>query len=159
MALKMKKINLLILVTTLCIACNNSEKKQAIKIGAVQASENNLKSEKEQSPLQASIERGGLVYSNLCMQCHLANGKGVPGNFPPLAGSNWLKEKRTESIYTVKYGQKGEIEVNGVQYNGVMMRMGLSDEEVADVMNYVMNNWGNSQKKMVTAAEVANIEE
>lgn len=151
----MKKTILLITVALTILACNDSEKKQSIKIGAVQVSQN----EKEQTPLEASMERGGLVYTDFCMQCHLANGKGVPGNFPPLAGSNWLKDKRTESIYGVKYGQKGEIEVNGIQYNGVMVPMGLSDEEVADVMNYVMNNWGNTQDKMVTEAEVAKIEE
>lgn len=137
------------------LACNNTEKKKSIKIGSVKVSE----TEKEQTPLQASMDRGGLVYTDFCMQCHLANGKGVPGNFPPLAGSNWLKDKRTESIHGVKYGQKGEIEVNGVTYNGVMVPMGLSDEEVADVMNYVMNSWGNTQDKMVTEAEVAKLEE
>lgn len=151
----MKKTLLLITIAVFLISCNNSEKKQAVEVGAVQGPKTNA----TQDPLKASIERGGLVYTDFCMQCHIANGKGVPGNFPPLAGSNWLKEKRTESIRGVKYGQKGEIEVNGVSYNGVMMPMGLSDEEVADVMNYVMNSWGNTQDKMVTEAEVAKIEE
>ncbi|WP_432410896.1 c-type cytochrome [Rasiella sp. SM2506] len=151
----MKKTILLITVTLALLACNDSEKKKSIKIGAVQVSE----TEKDQNPLQASMERGGLVYTDFCMQCHLANGKGVPGNFPPLAGSNWLKDKRTESIRAVKFGQKGEIEVNGKPYNGVMVPMGLSDEEVADVMNYVMNKWENTQEEMVTEAEVAKIEE
>ena len=76
-----------------------------------------------------------------------------------MANSNWLKDKRAESIHAVKFGQKGEIEVNGKVYNGVMAPMGLSDQEVADVMNYVMNNWGNKQEKMVTEAEVAEIKE
>jgi mono/diheme cytochrome c family protein len=78
--------------------------------------------------------------------------------FPPLYLSNWLKDMRTESIKAVKYGQKGEIEVNGVTYNGVMVPMGLSDQEVADVMNYVMNSWGNTQNAMVTEAEVKTVE-
>jgi mono/diheme cytochrome c family protein len=151
----MKKIISLITVVLLLLACNDSEKKQEDNGSAAKVSE----TEKDQTPLQTSMERGGLVYTNFCMQCHMANGKGVPGNFPPLAGSNWLTEKRTESIRGVKYGQKGEIEVNGVKYNGVMTPMGLSDEEVADVMNYVMNTWGNTQDKMVFEAEVANIEE
>ncbi len=151
----MKKTILLISVALLLIACGDTEKKKSVKIGAVQVSE----TEMDQTPLMASMERGGLIYTDFCMQCHLGNGKGVPGNFPPLAGSNWLKDKRAESIYAVKYGQKGEIEVNGVIYNGVMVPMGLSDEEVADVMNYVMNSWENTQDKMVTEAEVANIKE
>lgn len=151
----MKQILLLLTVALMALACNDSEKKKSIKIGSVQISEESEK----QTPLQASMERGGMVYTDFCMQCHLANGKGVPGNFPPLAGSNWLTEKRTESIHAVKFGQKGEIEVNGVTYNGVMVPMGLSDQEVADVMNYIMNNWGNKQETMVTEAEVAKIKE
>ncbi|MBX2826679.1 MAG: cytochrome c [Flavobacteriaceae bacterium] len=104
------------------------------------------------------MERGGLLYSDFCMQCHLANGFGVPGSFPPLANSDWLRDKRTESIHAVKFGQKGKITVNEIPYDGYMAPMGLSDEEVADVMNYVMNSWGNSQKKMVTPQEVKAVE-
>ena len=112
----------------------------------------------QDTSLKASKERGGLVYTDFCMQCHLANGKGIPGSFPPLAQSNWLSEKRIESIRSVKYGQNGEITVNGETYTGVMAPMGLSDDEVADVMNYVMNSWGNTQDKMVTEEEVAAVE-
>ena len=151
----MKKALLLLTLPLVLAGCNNSEKKNNIKIGGVKISE----TEKEQTPLEASMERGGIIYTDFCMQCHLGNGKGVPGNFPPLAGSNWLKEKREESIHAVKYGQKGEIVVNGVTYNGVMVPMGLSDREVADVMNYVMNSWGNTQDEMITENEVAKVEE
>jgi len=111
----------------------------------------------EEIDLNTSIERGGLIYTDFCMQCHLANGMGIPGTFPPLAKSNWLIEKRMESIHAVKFGQRGEIEVNGVLYNGLMAPMGLTDQEVADVMNYVMNSWGNTQKQMVTPDEVSKI--
>ena len=152
----MKKILVLASVLFTLGACQNSEEKKApkktIKIGQVE------RPDATQSELQKSKERGGMVYSDFCMQCHLANGKGIPGNFPPLYLSNWLKDMRTESIKAVKYGQKGEIEVNGVTYNGVMVPMGLSDQEVADVMNYVMNSWGNTQDGMVTEAEVKAVE-
>ncbi|MAP54783.1 cytochrome c [Altibacter sp.] len=131
-------------------ACNSSEKKKTAP--TLQSRTTTLQ---EQDPLQKSIDRGAAVYSDFCMQCHMADGKGIPGNFPPLANSNWLSEKRTESIHAVKYGQQGEITVNGVVYNGVMAPMGLSDQEVADVLNYVMNAWGNNQTKPVTKEEVA----
>jgi hypothetical protein len=143
----MKKILVLASVLFALGACQNLEEKKVpkktIKIGQVE------RPDPTQSELQKSKER---------MQCHLANGKGIPGNFPPLYLSNWLKDMRTESIKAVKYGQKGEIEVNGVTYNGVMVPMGLSDQEVADVMNYVMNSWGNTQNAMVTEAEVKTVE-
>jgi len=109
----------------------------------------------QQTPLQKSIARGKDIYTDFCIQCHMATGKGNGTTFPPLDGSDWLKKKRTESIHAAKFGQKGEILVNGKKFNGVMPPAGLSDEEVADVMNYVMNSWTNKTKKMVTVKEVA----
>jgi mono/diheme cytochrome c family protein len=148
----MKKI-LIVCLSVGLFGCGNSDKKksEAIKIGGDD-------SRKTQTSLEKSMERGGAVYTDFCMQCHMANGKGIPGNFPPLAGSNWLTEKRTESIHSVKFGQSGEIVVNGVTYDGIMAPMGLSDEEIADVMNYIMNSWGNTQDKMVTPQEVKAVE-
>tara|TARA_R110000850_G_scaffold30630_2_gene84159 strand:+ start:7690 stop:8151 length:462 start_codon:yes stop_codon:yes gene_type:complete len=118
----------------------------------------NVETVQETPELEKSISRGQSVYNDFCIQCHLPNGKGTKGIFPPLDGADWLVEKRTESIHAVKYGQKGEIVVNGVTYNNVMPPMGLSDQEVADVMNYVMNSWSNTQDKMVTVEEVKAIE-
>lgn len=103
--------------------------------------------------LVKSISRGKEVYADFCMQCHLGNGKGSE-TVPPLAASDWLVNKRKESIHAVKFGQSGPIKVNGKSYNGRMSPMGLSDDEVADVMNYIMNSWGNKQSKMVTVSEV-----
>ncbi len=117
------------------------------------------KAEKEvytsQDPLAESIERGAEVYQDFCIQCHLGKGEGVAGTFPPLAGSDWLTEDRyKEAIKAVKYGQQGPITVNGIDYNGVMANLELYEDEVADVMNYIMNNWGNTQKEMITEEEV-----
>lgn len=104
--------------------------------------------------LQKSINRGKEVYTDFCMQCHLATGKGDLINFPPLDGSDWLTKKRKQSIHAVKYGQTGEVIVKGKKFNNIMPPLGLSDQEVADVLNYVMNSWSNKQKKMVTLEEV-----
>jgi len=117
------------------------------------------KAEKEvyttQDPLAASIERGAAVYTDFCIQCHLGKGEGVEGAFPPLAGSDWLTEARyKEAVKAVKYGLAGPITVNGVKYDGVMANLELYEDEVADVMNYIMNNWGNTQKKMITEDDV-----
>lgn len=105
-----------------------------------------------------SFKRGKVVYLDFCITCHLADGKGITGTFPPLDKSNWLSEKRQESIRAVKYGLQGPIEVNGEKYNMAMAPLGLSDQEVADVMNYVMNSWSNSSKKPVSLEEVKAIE-
>ncbi len=97
---------------------------------------------------------GKEIYADFCMQCHGATGKGDGTNFPPLDGSDWLKNKHTASIAAVKYGQSGPITVNGKKYNSSMPAMGLTDQEVADVMNYIMTSWSNKQTKVVTVKEV-----
>ena len=107
--------------------------------------------------LKSSMERGKIVYEDFCVTCHLPNGEGVESTFPPLANSDYLMKNREASIRGVKYGQRGELEVNGVIYNNTMVPMGLTDEEIADVMNYVYNSWGNKNEQMVTAEEVAGI--
>ena len=66
----------------------------------------------QQTPLQKSIANGKDVYTDFCVQCHMATGKGDGLNFPPLDGSDWLKKKTSEIIHVVKYGQTGEIIVN-----------------------------------------------
>ncbi|SHF98771.1 Cytochrome c [Flavobacterium segetis] len=110
----------------------------------------NKTSVKTQSP-------GKEIYFDFCVQCHGANGKGDLKNFPPLDDSDWLKNKRKESIAAVKFGQSGEIVVNKIKYNNAMPAMGLSNQEVADVMNYIMTSWSNKQSKIVTESEVAAI--
>lgn len=100
---------------------------------------------------------GKEIYTDFCIQCHGANGKGDGKNFPPLDGSDWLKKKRKQSIHAVKYGQSGEIIVNNKKFNNIMPPMGLSNKEVADVMNYIMHSWSNKSGKTVTEAEVEKI--
>lgn len=112
---------------------------------------------RQDDALVQSVERGKEVYEDFCITCHMAEGEGIPGTFPPLAKSDYLTKNRIGSIRSVKYGQQGEIVVNGVKYNGIMTPLYLEDDEVADVLNYVMNSWGNKEK-MVTLEEVANIE-
>ncbi len=113
---------------------------------------------KQNPELQKSIERGAVVYEDFCMQCHLPEGKGVPKAFPPLDDSDYLMKKRNESIKAVKYGLSGKITVNGQTYNTAMAPLGLTDEEVADVMNYITNSWSNTNAKMITVEEVSKIQ-
>ena len=111
----------------------------------------------QDDPLQASIERGRALYEDFCINCHMAAGEGVENAFPPLAGSDYLMGKRTASIRAVKYGQEGPIEVNGKTYNAIMAPLYLEDEEVADVLNFVMNSWGNTCDSIITPEEVKNV--
>jgi mono/diheme cytochrome c family protein len=108
----------------------------------------------QDTKLKESIKRGKEVYDNMCISCHLANGEGVTKVFPPLAKSDYLMKKREASIRAIKYGLKGEIVVNGVIYKSMMLKAGLDPGEIADVMNYITNSWGNKNSKMITIQEV-----
>ena len=63
------------------------------------------------------------------------------------------------SIRGLKFGMSGPITVNGEEYNGVMQSQGLDNIEIADVMNYILNNWGNNFNVMITEEDVANIKQ
>ncbi|GAA4290483.1 c-type cytochrome [Aestuariibaculum suncheonense] len=112
---------------------------------------------KQNSPLEESIKRGSEIYTDFCMNCHLPSGEGVKNVYPPLAKSDFLTKNQEASIRAVKYGMTGETKVNGMTYKNVMAPLGLSDTEVADVMNYINNSWGNKNKKMVTKEVVEKI--
>ena len=111
----------------------------------------------QNKPKAQSIADGEEIYADFCVQCHLPNGKGVAGSFPPLAQSDYLFNNLEKSIQGVKYGMKGEIVVNGKTYNNQMISQGLDNEEIADVMNYILNSWGNTSDKNITEKDVENI--
>ena len=88
----------------------------------------------------------------------LFRSKGVEGIYPPLAKSDFLFKHLKESILAVKQGGiEGEIIVNGVKYNTQMEDMGLYEDEVADVLNYILNSWGNKYDKIITEEYIKNL--
>ena len=107
-------------------------------------------------PLQESLLDGQEIYNDFCAQCHLEDGKGVKGIYPPLAKSDFLIDIN-RTIHSIKYGLKGPIIVNGDKYNSIMVSQGLDDEEISDVVNYILNSWGNSTNKLITEEIVESI--
>ncbi len=104
---------------------------------------------------KAQIQAGEKVYQSACLACHQANGQGLPGAFPPLAGSDYLKANTKRAIDNVLNGLQGKITVNGKEFNSVMPPMKqLSDMEVSDALTYAMNSWGNAFGS-VSASDVA----
>src|SRR5204862_7845241 len=100
-------------------------------------------------------ERGRQIYQQTCFVCHQPNGLGVPEQIPPLAKSDVLIGDRTGAIRGVLQGRQGEVTVNGKKYNGTMIPLAyLNDQQIADVMTYVLNSWGNSDPNAVTVDEV-----
>jgi len=107
---------------------------------------------------EESIERGKLLYQDLCSRCHMPDGKGVEGIYPPLAKSDYLFNKLRESILAIKQGGiEGEIIVNGIKYNTQMEDLGLYEDEVADVVNFILNSWGNKYDKIITEEYIKNL--
>jgi len=90
------------------------------------------------------IELGAAVFANNCPACHQADGEGVPDAFPPLAKSDYLNSDKSRAIKTVTGGLQQKLTVNGHVFEGVMPAWDLSDEDIADVLSYVYNTWGNS---------------
>ncbi len=100
----------------------------------------------------ALAAEGEKVYQTYCMSCHQANGKGIPGAFPPLAEVvPEILEKGVEGrqllIHVVLFGLQGQINVAGATYNSMMPPFGnqLSDEQVAAVLDYIAKAWGNDK--------------
>ena len=96
------------------------------------------------------LQLGLQVYNKpTCVACHQANGKGLPGQFPPLVQSPWLREPEPGRIIRIVLdGLSGPLQVEGQSFNGAMVpwRDGLTDEEIAAVLTYVRQNpeWGNN---------------
>lgn len=92
---------------------------------------------------EAQIQRGKRVFMQTCFACHQPDGKGLLNIFPPLAGSDFLKADRERPIRIVTKGLTGPVTVNGNSFNNVMPPQVLTDQQIADVLTYVTNDWGN----------------
>jgi mono/diheme cytochrome c family protein len=107
-----------------------------------------------QDDTKASIDRGAKVYQTYCLSCHQANGMGVPKMTPPLKKTKWVLGDKKELTQMLLKGLQGEIEIDGQYFNGVMPSQSyLKDQELADVMTYVRNSFGNKAAP-ISAAEV-----
>lgn len=91
------------------------------------------------------IAAGKVLFLGTCSPCHQLEGQGVPNTFPPLARSDYLQSDKSKGVNIVLNGLKGPIKVNGVDYNNVMPPQShLADEDIANILTYVRNSWGNT---------------
>lgn len=98
-------------------------------------------------PKDPMMDLGREVFTAACAQCHQNSGLGTPGQFPPLADSEWvLAEGPNRLIRIVLNGAMGDIQVKGVNFNNVMppWRDALDDKKIAAVLTYIRNHpdWG-----------------
>lgn len=103
----------------------------------------------DESISQKTMENGKKIYNTYCLSCHMEDAMGVPRLNPPLAGSELLVKEKTKPIRIVLRGSeelKGETDS---QYTNTMMGLGtLSDQEIADVLTYARNSFGNKAPKI-----------
>ena len=94
--------------------------------------------------LEEQVHAGQELFAGTCSVCHQANGAGLPGVFPPLAKSDFLAADLKRAMGIVLHGLNGKVTVNGQEYNSVMPPMNqLNDDEIANILTYVLNSWGN----------------
>ena len=111
---------------------------------------------KQPPDLKASVSRGSKVYKATCIACHQADGLGVQRMNPPLVKTKWVLGDKEALAKIVINGLKGgEIEIDGDDFHNPMPPMGaqLNDQEIADVLTYVRNSFGN-KASAVTVADV-----
>lgn len=103
-----------------------------------------------------AMANGKGVFNQVCAACHQANAMGMPGAFPPLAASDYLNGDPKRAIGIVLNGLSERITVNGTAYQGVMPGQGshLSDQQIANVLTYVLNNFSN-KGGTISPADVA----
>jgi mono/diheme cytochrome c family protein len=109
--------------------------------------------QKPKFDLKASAERGKEIYLRNCISCHMEQGEGLEGIFPPVAKSDYMLADKKRAIQQTLYGVTGEMTVNGKSYNGEMNAFDLTDEQTSDLMNYIFNSFEN-KGGVITPADV-----
>jgi len=94
------------------------------------------------------IEYGKRLYTITCVPCHQANAQGIPYRYPPLAESDYLNADKDRAIQVLVNGRQGPIMVNGLGFTNSMPKFPLTDEQIANVLTYVYNTFGNSGKEV-----------
>ena len=89
------------------------------------------------------VTLGEVIYKTNCAACHQPNGVGIPQAFPPVAKSDFLNADKVRAIRTVTGGLQGSVTVNKLEFNSVMPAWNLGNEDIANVLTYIYNNWEN----------------
>ncbi|MEX1002053.1 MAG: cytochrome c [Crocinitomicaceae bacterium] len=113
---------------------------------------------KDEEAVNTKYAEGKEVYDRSCIACHMKDGKGLEGTFPPLAASDYLLKDPQRALKQVLYGSDEQMTVNGVEYHGIMPPQDVSEEEAVAVVNYILNAWGNDGGE-ITESDLEKIKE
>lgn len=124
-----------IVVLIVISSCGSSTKSSNQKEGL---------SREDDIKLKQYMVQGQVLYTTYCIACHQKEGTGLAQLYPPLAKSDYLMEDQARAACIIQNGLQGEIIVNGVSYNQVMIaNASLTPLEIAEILTYVSNSWGN----------------
>lgn len=123
------------------ISCSGDKKTQQ---------ENSTEMKQTKTSVSPKLQKGLRVYKSNCMACHQSDGSGITRVNPPLVGTEWVLGDKETLINVVLNGLEGKIEVDSVNYNSVMNSFSyLSDEEIASLLTYVRQSWGNDASEIM----------
>lgn len=129
----MKKLTYILSISLLAIACG----------GGGESQKTTKEPSRDRIRLRQYQVQGSKIYATYCANCHQQDGKGLASLYPPLDGSDYLMEDMARAACIIKNGQSKEIVVNGVTYNQMMPGNPITNLEVAEVLTYISNAWGN----------------
>jgi mono/diheme cytochrome c family protein len=131
-----------VLLPTAFVACGGGEK----PVPPAQDAESSVASTALATAASANVDSIAQSVYATCTTCHQATGAGVPGAFPPLAGSEIVTGKPEIPVAIILHGLMGPVKVNGTEYNGMMTAWGgaFNDVQIAAVTTHIRSQWGNT---------------
>lgn len=118
------------------------------------SSSGNMADKSQEQKVKAKAHPGKILYMQFCLSCHMENGEGVPGLYPPLTQTEYVLGDKERLIKIILLGQEGPIVVKGQPYNNIMTKLDfLGDKEISEVLTYVRSHFGNDADP-VTIEEV-----
>ena len=139
----MRNYNFLILLLFIFLVSNSSVFAGGIPNAAINANDEAVIVLPENDPADTKFPKGSKIYKEKCIICHMANGEGISGAFPPLKNSDYLFADKLRAVGHILNGSQTEMVVNGVTYTAPMTTQIDAKEDAVAVINYVLNAWGN----------------
>ncbi len=138
----MKKIGIIVIMAGIIFFAGKTFGFRSHKL--VKANDNKLVYVPVNEPAGTKYAKGAKIYKAKCVPCHQLTGMGVPGAFPPLKGSDYLKKNKKSALSHVLNGSSEAVTVNGVSYSISMPPQVDNYPDAVAVVNYILNAWGNN---------------